>query len=352
MKKILYFIIILSFTGVCAQNWQAIDNGLSGAVRALLPDTTNNQLIIGGEFSYIHGALHRSIAKYDGVAIDSMGVFSCNPIFALGSCRGTVYATDCNTMFVRDPNTQQNLWLPIDSGFSGTALCYYTKDSVLYVGGGFNAVGQITSGSLAYWNGQRFRDIALPYAYGMVSDITFFRDTMYVVADFPDSTGGTSSRVLRRTCSCRGWIDITPVFGSTSSWASSLEVYKNELYLAGSFSKADGCIGNSILKYDGILWHDVANGIDQSGSYGQVFELHVFRDVLFVGGFFQSANGIAANNIVVWDSTDWHGLGGTFNQSIMAINDWNNELYIGGRFTVVDGAQTNYIAKYIGALPW
>jgi hypothetical protein len=361
MKKILYFIIILSMSGVYAQNWQAIDNGLSGAVRSLFPDTINDQLMVGGEFYYLNGNLQKSIAVWNDTILRPGGNFQCNPLFAVGSWHRNVQgnmspyicATDCNTMYCRSLSAVNTPWLPIDSDFSGTVFCYAQKNSTLYVGGGFNTVAGVAGGGLAYWSDHRqcFVDIALPYPYGMVSDIAFLHDTMYIVASFPDTSGISVSKVLRRTCSCRGWIDITPYLRPGYSWASSLENFQGELYLAGNFRKSDGSIGNSIMRYDGTSWNDVADGILHSGSYGQVFSLHAHEDLLYVGGLFEFVGNTQASNIAAWNGVRWCSLGnGEFNNTILSITTLNDELFVGGRFTAIDGVATKYIAKYTGNL--
>ena len=333
---------------VRGQGWQAVDNGLSGPVQCILADSLRSRLIVGGEFFYVNGNLQPSIAAWNGVQLGPVAAtadFSCNPLFAIGDYGGSLFATDCGAMNTFDGTA----WALVDSGFEGTAFCFAQKDSLFFVGGAFGSVGSVANGGLAVWRGGRWRDIALPYQYGMVADIAFFRDTLYAVAQFPDSTGDTHTKILRRTCSCQGWVDISWCLVGASAWASSLEVYRDKLYVAGSFSKADGSVGNSIMAYDGTVWRDVENGIDQSGSYGQVFAMHAWNDFLFVGGFFESANGVPASNIAVWNGSNWCGLGGSFNQSILAIEDWNNELYVGGRFTEIDSAQARFIAKYAGS---
>ncbi|MEN9582104.1 MAG: hypothetical protein RL641_58 [Candidatus Parcubacteria bacterium] len=342
MKTLLQIIVFLSLGAVCAQQWQVVENGLSGPVRSLMPDTTHNRLVIGGEFFYVNGNPQKSIATWDGQVLDSAGTFFCNPNFSLGMWQGNACATDCNSL----KSYQNGAWTTLGSGFDGTALCYLSSGGVLYVGGGFNSINSQPSSGLAVWNGSVWQNILLPYLGGSVLDIATMNGVLYIVGQFPDSTGDTFTKVLKYGCGCSGWVDISVAIAGSSAWASSLEVYKGELYLAGSFSKANGSIGNSIARYDGVYWHDVANGINQNGSYGKVYSLHVFNDLLYVGGYFEFAGGVPASNIATWDGTTWNGFGGQFNQSIMAITHWDSTLYIGGRFTMIDTLPVNYFAKY------
>ncbi len=363
MKKLILILSLLSISGICAKNWQVVNNGLGGPVTSILVDSANNRLVVGGEFSYVNGNFQRSIAVCDGTVFDSIGTFACSPLLALGEWQGNLVATDCNNIL----SYQNNSWTPLGLGFSGSAFCFLEKDSFLYVGGGFNSLNNQSASGLVLWNGHVWQNIPLPYSQGSITDIEFFRNTLYVVGQFPDSTGDTFTKVLKRNCGCGGWTDIT--YDTISSvittgvqtipggmtgelaWASSLEVYKDELYLGGRFSKTDSSTGNSIIRYDGIAWHDVAGGLafqDSLGQnfLGQVYTMHEWNGLLYIGGFFKFAGGISASNIAVWDGTNWQSLGGNFNQSISTITDWNNELYVGGRFTSIDGISAKYIAKY------
>ena len=345
MKKLIYFLNFLTLS-VFAQQWQPLDNGLDGTVRALLPDTTHGHLIIGGDFARIHGNIHKSLAAWNGTRIDSIGTFSCMPTFSLGAMSsaqysGYVFASDCNHIYMR----YNSVWLPLDSNFSGTPLCFVKHDSTLYIGGGFNYVNDTYGGSLAYLRAGHFRNISLPYANSMVNDIAFLHDTMYVLMSYPDSIGKPIPKVLQRNCSCQGWVDITPYLAYGVSWAGSLETYKGALYLAGKFSTQSGSIGDAIICYDGT-WHDVSGGITQSGTYGQVYTLYTYGNLLFVGGFFQYAGGVPASNIATWNGSYWCGFNGVLNDAVRSVAGMNDSLYIGGQFTSIDGIQTNYIARY------
>ncbi len=347
----MYVLVFLSLGGVAAQNWQAINCTLDGAVRSLMPDTTNDQLVVGGEFFFVNGNLQKSIAAWNDTTMISAGSFGCNPLFSLGRWRGDIYATDCNQML----RSHNGSWSVVGSGFNGSAICYYATDSLLYVGGGFNSINSVETNGLAVWNGINWASTHLPAGRGSVDGIAMLQGQLYVVGQFQDSTGEDMiTKVFKLNCGCRGWADISYAIAGPTSWAGSMIVYKGELYVAGSFSKADGSIGNSIIRYDGTAWHDVAGGMVHNGSYGQVFTMHVFNDILYVGGFFEAAGDsvqVLSKNIVAWDGNRWYGLGGDFNQSILAICDWKNELYIGGRFTLIDNMLTYHFAKYTGILP-
>lgn len=359
MKKIILILSLLSISGICAKNWQVVNNGLDGAVNDIFADTVNNRLVVGGVFAHVNGNFSPSLAVCDGTVFDSLGTFRCTPLIAIGQHKGDLVATDCGRIL----SYKNNTWTPLGLGFNGSAFCFLEKDSLLYVGGGFNSLNNQSASGLVLWNGQTWQNISLPYERGSILDMEFFRNTLYVLGQFPDSTGDTFSKVLRRNCSCGTWTDITfdtsfsamqTVQGGMTgeyAWASCLEVYQDKLFLGGKFSKADGSSGNSLIYYDGFSWHDVADGLTFQGVGGQIYSgqvnaMHVWNNFLYVGGYFDYAGGTPASNVAIWDGANWWVIGGKFNQSILTITDWNNELYVGGRFTKIDSNTVKYIAKY------
>ena len=85
---------------------------------------------------------------------------------------------------------------------------------------------------------------------------------------------------------------------------------------------------------------------------GHVTALHRFGTVLYLGGNFTNAGGIAnADRIVKWDGISWHGLGTTplGNGSVFAIAHYGGKIYAGGTFVNAGGkAAADYLAVFDG----
>jgi hypothetical protein len=88
------------------------------------------------------------------------------------------------------------------------------------------------------------------------------------------------------------------------------------------------------------------------GLNGQVSAMHRFGTVLYLGGNFTNAGGIAAaDRIVKWDGVSWHGLGTTplGNGSVFAIANYGGKIYAGGTFVNAGGkAAADYLAVFDG----
>ncbi len=72
---------------------------------------------------------------------------------------------------------------------------------------------------------------------------------------------------------------------------------------------------------------------------------------LYVGGSFSQADGLAANNVAVWDGSSWSALGSGVNGGVyaMAVNPSNGWLYVAGGFTHAGGIYSENVACWNGS---
>ncbi len=85
-----------------------------------------------------------------------------------------------------------------------------------------------------------------------------------------------------------------------------------------------------------------------------VLDLEWFNNELYVGGMFNVAGGIPVEGLAVWKGDRWCRLPGDFasNQwnsaKILDITVWRDSLYICGGFISIDGEPIRQVAQYIG----
>jgi len=73
---------------------------------------------------------------------------------------------------------------------------------------------------------------------------------------------------------------------------------------------------------------------------------------VYAGGYFTSADGVAANSIAKWNGTEWSALGSGMSRDVFTIAiSGNGDVYAGGAFTTAGGVAAKYIAKLGLALP-
>ncbi len=114
------------------------------------------------------------------------------------------------------------------------------------------------------------------------------------------------------------------------------------MYVGGFFTSAGGVAADRIAKWDGSAWSALGTG---TNAYVSV--IVVSGSDVYVGGSFTSANGVAANRIAKWDGSAWSALGTGTNDNVSAIAVSGSDVYVGGSFTSAGGvANTSRIARY------
>lgn len=114
----------------------------------------------------------------------------------------------------------------------------------------------------------------------------------------------------------------------------------------------------SILGFDGFEWWSFGEGVgrwDPTGFFGdQVRVLHSFRGDLYAGGVFPVAGDEPIATIARFDGVEWSSLAGGIEYSpvdppfVEALAMFKGELYVGGKFTTVDGLVRSNVARWNG----
>lgn len=85
-----------------------------------------------------------------------------------------------------------------------------------------------------------------------------------------------------------------------------------------------------------------------SGMNDEVFAYAQAGNIIYAGGDFTMADGTQANYIAKWDGTSWTPLGSGLNGKVRAIAVMGSDVYVGGMFTIAGGVSASRIAKWDG----
>ena len=127
------------------------------------------------------------------------------------------------------------------------------------------------------------------------------------------------------------------------------------LYAGGDFTTAGGVAATGIAQWDGTNWAPVGSGL--SGTSPVVYTLAASGSNLYVGGSFTNAGGLAANYIAQWNGAKWSRLGaGAINQGVgmnqygyvFALTVAGGTLYAGGDFSSAVGVAASGVAAWDG----
>jgi PKD repeat protein len=146
------------------------------------------------------------------------------------------------------------------------------------------------------------------------------------------------------------WSALGSGVGTQPAEVMALAVYNGELYAGGYFTLGTGGPGNYIAKWNGTSWVSLNTG----GMNDEVFSFAVYNGELYAGGWFTVAGGTPASYIAKYNGTTWTAVGTGMNNNgyVYALGVFNNDLYAGGDFLNAGGTLANRIAKYNSGSGW
>ena len=133
-----------------------------------------------------------------------------------------------------------------------------------------------------------------------------------------------------RIVDAQSWSPVGTGIGSTSTHSvRTFATYNGELYVGGFFDEAGNIPANNIAKWNGTNWSAIDAGIVASVS-----TLCVLNGELYAGGsfYFSTPGGIEENSIARWNGTTWSPVGNIVAYDIKAMAVFNGELYAAGWF--------------------
>lgn len=314
-------------------NWSALGNGVNGFVNAI--GVMGDTLFVGGSFSMAGDSGAKNIARWEEDSV------RWTPV------TGVYQLWDSIAPFRED------------DGVNGIVRSIVISGRKVYVSGTFQSVfpGQYTlnrvyCGYVAIWNELPEQNIwwqTLGYGSragtdGFVNAIALKGDNVYVAGSFTTAGGEPSSRVARYTGG--QWF---PFNNSSSGSVTTIARFGEEVYASGKFRA--GATGNpldiNIASLDGNVWSNLSSTVT-----GPVYSMLGYGDDLYIGGSFRSGNGQAANNIVRWNkqTNKWSLLGTGVNAptiafiSTMVIKD--DKLYVGGLFDTAGAILAQNVAMW------
>lgn len=373
MKIKLAIIGLLLICQCCAQqHWQALGLGVQNfnTTTYIYSDTIDNLMYIGGPFNQVDGNNVRGIASWNGTnwdplgdGIDSFPSGGSYPGNTWGMTRFGSYLYSCGNFRWAGEVPARYLarwngvvWDTIPGGQPNNVvddIMVYNNE--LYICGTFDSVGNIPASGIARWDGAAWHAIGNNYPFapsGWILKMIFYHNDLYVGGIYDDPQGNT--------CRLAKWDGTSWQFLTTDLTGSIADVwdfavYNDELYVSGLFYAGIGNNpGNSIMRWNDTTWRDVGGSAEfYSHNVPQVRQMCVYNGKLFCAGNFEIMGGIFAFGLASWDGTNWCGYNtsftvnsqecGTFNLAF-----YNDTLYVGGGFAIVEGDTMIGIAKWIG----
>ena len=337
-------------------NWVSMTSiGLSGNGFIQEMAVLGGDLYVGGFFTATEGVSASGLAKWDGSSWSDLGSG------ALGTG---------------------------EFGQPSQVLDLFVNNNKLYVSGYLYLPGQTGDAlPIAIWDGNQWLDSgpdSLDPSSGVFA-IAASDDDLYAggLIQLPVTAGNPTSTFIAHwdgngwTALDSGNTDVMPVF------VQDMVIRGGNLYIGGlRFSVS----GSSLYKWDGSALSAIGDDIEGStemavggdnlyfnrsvvdpnlGSShysvmkldsndsltsliadisGEVADLAVSGDDLYVGGYFTTTNGIATNGVAKWDGSEWSALGSGVDGVVGAMAATETELIVSGAFTTAGGKHSPDLA--------
>jgi hypothetical protein len=178
---------------------------------------------------------------------------------------------------------------------------------------------------------------------------------IYAGGSFATMGGQTVNRTARFDGA--GWNALGDGIAGSTNEVRAIASFNGDLYIGGRFLTAGGVSASRIARWDGELWHPLGSGLTANLNHSLInaWDMLVWDDgagpALYIAGSFTSANGIPANNIVKWDGTNFSPLGSglTQNGTPKSMGAFQGHLYVGGNFFQAGGMSIPWLARWNGS---
>ncbi|TNF31116.1 MAG: T9SS type A sorting domain-containing protein [Bacteroidetes bacterium] len=349
----LFIFFILLAQHVSAQSWTSMGDSLDGAVSRFYYDTLEGRLIAIGAFEHIGAMEVDGVAAWDGVDWHPLATginTGFNPVYAICRFQGEIYSegllgtSNIGNESVLKLNNGE--WESVGIVHGGVRRLRETDDR-MYAVGDFDSIGSVVAHSVAAWDGFIWQAIGndlntvslFPIA---VNDIAEYHGELYVIGKFDDGEGLANIAKL---------VDDTwqPVGGGIRTWngfGTDLLVYKDMLYVAGFFQQEEGNVASNIMAWDGENWFSPQGGVTfPFGEGGFIRSMTTDGDYIYVAGVFDTAGGLPISEIARWDGQNWCGFDVWTNNGVRTLVNYQNNLVMAGSFYWVNSEPIPNIAK-------
>lgn len=387
MKPLMLLAAVLWGTVANAQFWRAIGRGTVGPteVQTLYGDGVSDRLLAGGTFMWIMNendtVLSVGRAAWNGNRWDSiaqriqptLGNSSTNQTYWFLRFNGTLYSCGAYNFPISDSignssfaklNEVTNAWEPLEciNPVYGGMLTLVPKEpqTTLYATGYMGSICGYPESCVFRYDGSAFHvwepfnliPQGLNDAY--VGTVFDFQGKTYMTCSLPDPVDGSGFVSFLRWNGSNwehvpGWNTLSPI--------KDISIRNDTLYVAGTFSLADGGPGNLVAAFSNDQWSNMGGGLAYTWvpMSGVVWDLEWFHGEMWACGLFNQASGMQASSIAHWNGQNWCVPPGDFRQSnynaisqLLDMAVWRDSLYVCGSIAYIDWQPAYQVAQWIG----
>jgi len=362
-------------------SWQAFgaeDTRFStDRVSALLVD--GSDLYAGGSFSEMDNLEVNNLARWDGSAWHAVGALGVGGVTGSSSIAGGlnngsvsylaainngvlaggVFSSADGVKALGVALFRNAVTVPLGPdeglGVRGMVHAVTVFQDEIYIGGDFEFAGATRVNHIARFDGQQwqalddggFVGISSPTGSDYeVNVLRVYQNQLWVGGRFSNvaDLGSTGTSNLIRWTGTQ-W---NPLPQTLSGTVTAIAVHDGQLYVGGAFGTVtDGTVANRVAAFDGSVWTALENFLG-NGVDGSVNSLVSHTDGLYVGGDFESAGGIVAEDLAVWDGSGFSSPADGPNGVVYSILADNDQLIVGGlAFSPSNGESSPVLSSFV-----
>lgn len=279
---------------------------------------------------------------------DSDGAGPQSPRLVIGGFFQYIADRVVDSVGVLNPETGQwediggvGIQSPQKKGLSdGLIYALQAFENDLVVAGEFDLAGGVTVNNLARWDGKSWSPFGEDLA-GFVTSMTVYNGELIAAGSFLTTSSGTMVNRIARWNGA-SWLPLGSPAGMNGP-VNNVIVHNGELIAVGSFTSAGGVPANRIARWNGAQWAPLGIGLNSGG-----FALTVLDDDLYVGGNFTLAGGVPdTRGVARWDGAGWHPVGGGALFGVGDLMAFNGDIVASGVFTVtLNGQPVTGLARF------
>ena len=340
-------------------------NGYPNAVRAMT--IHQGRLIIGGSFAADPDA--SNLASWDGTTIRPIAGRGDTDVSSLLSAPDALYITRGIDEYVMSspftPSFRDSTFgvskyangvtSPLGGTLGAGIYSFTTLNGQTIAAGGGAVAADGTVYRLLRWSGDRWEPyLNLPPGTSAPTLVTTFNGALHVVC--AARVGNLPGRIVLRRDG-NAWTQLGTGFTRSNFTGSptinSLIEHNGLLYAAGGFTDVGGVAAPGVARWDGASWRALGAGIQVAPTNFAVHQLVSFGQDLIAAGWFDTADNAPAPTVAAWNGTSWRAMGVGLTRStsvpVQGAAVFNNQLYLSGLFTSVNGVGNRALVRWDGA---
>ena len=293
-------------------------------------------LVAAGQFSKAGGATANRVAQWNGTAWFPIG--DGEGPGGNGNVEGLALyngrlVVGMNSGFRNTAEYNGTQWLTLGSDTGGLVTTFVEYNGRLVAGGGFRSAGGMSADFIAQWNGTAWSSLAAGTWWWVLS-MTVYKGNLLAGGDI--YYVGQWNGAVWSEFSRPDYPSVVRAFAQSN----------DQLYVGGSFNSMNGVAAKMIARWSGSAWFALGSGLDSI-----VWALAIYDGNVVAGGWLTMAGGVPASRIAQWNGVSWSALGAGVNgASVNALVIFDGTLLVGGSFSSAGGMPADNIALWNGAV--